>query len=1494
MRPFSQRSVVVLLSGSLLAYSLTIAASASAQGAQHSSLRPRIVGPIDESSLLTLRGNTHPLALPKFDQGPAPVSMPANRLLLILSRSTQQEAELQSYLQSVQDANSPNYRKFMSPDEFGKAFGVNDTDLQTIQSWLAGHGFTVSKVGKGRMAIEVSGTVGQLQSAFHTSLHSYVINGEQHWANASDPQIPSALAPVVAGFASLNSFRPRAHYIVGPRGMMDAQKNIVVPAYTNTDAYGDYYIYLSPADAATIYNTPTTLNANLSGAAYDGTGVTIGVAGDSNINLTENAGYRSAFGLPPNPTTVVVDGNDPGENQDAIEAYLDTQVSGGIAPGANVILYTAADTSLQEGLNLAIQRAVDDNQVDILNVSFGECEQALGASGNQFILNMWEQAAAQGISVTVSSGDSGSAGCDDENSETAATQGLAVNGYGSTPYNVSVGGTDFDILYSNFPGSFKMYVDVTNTLPNHRSALGYIPEEPWNDSTYPNTDISGNKPLSATSGMASDNNIIAGGGGISSLYPVPSWQVGFASGNGRNVADVSLLAGNGFYGALWSVCTEYPPPGYSDCISGQTTGDLYLTGVGGTSASAPAFAGMLALVKQKIGSRLGQADYGLYDLAGTKYSTVFHDVTSGDNSVDCTSGSPGCSEDSDSYYFMTGYNAATGYDLATGLGSVNAGQLVQSWPSPSLISTTSSLQLNGAASPISITHGQSIAVGASVTSSDGTPTGLISLVDSLSPANRPNSEGISVFTLASGSVSGTTNDLPGGTYQVSAHYGGSSTFAASDSNGISVNVAPESSTTLITKINAFTQNQSVDTSTPHFLDTFVIDAMPYGNSESAANPNGVATGTVTFMDGSTTLGTAPLNSAGTAELSTDLMLGGNNNLTASYSGDASFKANTSAPFPYSVATAPTSVILSVIGQLTAGVSLTVVPTLQPAEWNGGPPAPTGTMTIYNGTTALGSQPVSSTIFINLGQLPIGTYSLTAQYSGDSNYAPSSSPPQPFTIKPFIPAVTVVPSQSPLPVNHAVNISVTIAGSSGMSPATGSVVISSPSYPTQTALLVGGVATITIPANSLPIGLANFTATYAGDNIYYGAATGTGSLQVDSTGTLTSTVTVIPAQSNITSYPVQITVTITGPSGSPIPTGVVTLTTPEAVTSGQTLVQGKATFSLPYSDFETYFNGITASYYGDSNYAASSGQSSVNIPVLVNPTMTASPLTVTSYADQPISVTITLTGPAGVEVPTGTVLVVQPPEGIGYVSATSNLVNGSAVVTIPANSLPIGQTFLEAIYSGDPFYTVGVVPLTYTVNLAAPTMTVTGTSVTVAAGAGTGNTSTITVTPGGGLDGSVSLSAMIASSPSGAQYLPTFSFGTTSPLNITGTNAGTATLTITTLAPNSATLVYPKKPGVFRYAAEASALACIVLFCLPRRRNWQRMLGMLFLLVGLTGGVFACGSGVNSNGGNGGGGGSGGGGGGTSSQGTTPGTYTITVSAISGTTSGIGTVTLTVQ
>jgi trimeric autotransporter adhesin len=1492
MRTFDWRSQLVFSSVFFLSCPLSISVCARAQGLAYSSPQARIAGAIDESSLVTLRGNTHPLVQAKYDQGQAPISMPASRLLLVLARSAEQEAALQTYLESVEDANSPNYHRFLSPEEFGQSFGVGDADLQSIQAWLTGHGFTVSRISKSRMAIEFSGSVDHVQSTFHTSIHSYVVNREQHWANATDPQIPSALAPVVAGLASLHNYKPRAQYISGPRGVYDAQKHAVTPAYTNTDQYGNYYIYLGPADAATIYNTPTVLNANLSGTAYDGTGATIGVAGDSNINLTENANYRSAFGLAAKPTTVVVDGNDPGENGDAIEAYLDTQISGGLAPSASVILYTAADTSLQQGLFLAIQRAIDDNQADILNVSFGECEAALGASGNKLIQNLWEQAAAQGISVVVSAGDSGPAGCDNPDTEQGASLGLAVNGLASTPYNIAVGGTDFDILYSNFPSSFTTYVNIANTLPNRRSALGYIPEEPWNDSTYPNTTIAANVDLNHDPSSWSGDNIIAGGGGLSNLYNIPGWQSGYASGAYRNLPDVSLLAGNGFYGALWSICTDQTLTGYADCAAGSTGSTFYLTGIGGTSASAPAFTGMLALLRQKTGTRLGQAGYVLYDLAKTKYSTVFHDITTGDNSVNCQIINGGCSKVAAGYYFMNGYNATAGYDMASGLGSVDASQMVSNWASPGFNATTSSLQLDGATAPLSITHGQSVTVNSSVTSASGTPSGNIVLVDSLSPAMQPNSEGITEFALAGGSVSGTTTSFPGGSYRVSAHYGGSGTYAQSDSNAISVSVAPESSTTIV-KVAGYSDPATGKTAaTPYYGFNYLIDAQPYGNSASAAKPNGAATGTITFMNGSTALGTARIASNGVAELQTALLPGGSNSLTAAFPGDASFQASTSAPYSFTVVPA----ITSMTAQFSYASNPWPIETILSTDSSG--IAPTGTVTFMNGSTAVGTAPLTGTAAtgtspaggtatFSTSSLPAGTYNITAVYSGDSNYAGSTSSALTVTTFKANPTVAVTPSQSVIFVNQTLQVTASLAPVGGLPTPTGSVTLSYGGYPgvtTPAVNLVNGTASFTIPANSFPLGMQAVGVNYSGDAVYQ-SAIGSAGVTVNSAGTTKPTITVT-APTGTVAYPFFVTATASGPSGAPAPTGAISIkigNTGYSYGFTEQLTNGSVTFTPPYH-LPGGPNTITVSYLGDANYTSGSGSGSVDL--LEWPLATFTPSFATIAVNQPLSITVALSGYSNYPAPTGTLTLSS---GTTYTSSPIQLTAGSAAFTIPANSLAIGGDILTASYSGDSNYFPSSSNLGVNVTpIPTPGLAITGTGVTISTpGTTTGNTSTITVTPSGGFTGSVALSAVIATSPAGAVSLPTLSFGSTTPVSITGTAASTATLTVSTTEATSSGCTTANS-GDSRppwYATGSALLAGVLLLYIPAgRRRWPATLGMLALLIVLTCGVLSC---------------SGGGAGGGCSPiagapATTAGAYTITVTGTSGTTTATATVTLTVQ
>jgi len=1453
--------------------------TAMIQGVPGSALQSRITHAIDESSLTPLRGNTHPLAQSKSDLGPAPASMAANRLILVLARSTEQEAALQTYLQSVQDANSPNYQKFLSPDQFGSSFGVGDADLQTIQSWLTGHGFTVNKVAKGRMAIEFSGTVGQLQEAFHTSIHNYLVNGKQQWANVTDPQIPSALSPVVAGVSSLNSFKPMAQIIRGPSAAVNTQKHTIKPTYTTGDATDGYYIYLGPADAATIYDTPTSLNATPPSTAYTGSGVTIGIAGDSNIDVTQNANYRSTFGLAANPTTVVVDGADPGENGDALEAYLDTEVSGGIAPDANVILYTAADTTYQAGVFLAIQRALDDNQADIFSVSFGECESVLGASTNQFIQNLWEQAAAQGISVTVSAGDGGSAGCDNFDTEEEAYQGLAVSGFASTPYNIAVGGTDYDALYtSSFPASFTDYVDITNTLPNHRSALKYIPEEPWNDSTFVNTDIAANKPLSVD---GYDNNIVAGSGGISSIYSVPNWQSSVATGNYRNIPDVSFLAGNGFYGALWGLCTDQDTDLYgdpiTDCASPTTGNNFNLSGVGGTSASSPAFAGMLALVKQKAGKRLGQANYVLYDLAKSNYSTVFHDVTTGDNSVVCQGGSSGCALNLAGYDFMTGYNAAAGYDLASGWGSVDVSQLASKWASASFAATASTLELNGATSALKITHGASVAVKASVTSSSGTPTGDIALVDSISPATQPNSQGITSFTLSSGAVNGTTTFLPGGSYNVSAHYGGSSTDAQSDSNAIPVTVAAESSTTKLTA-TYYDPSTYYPSTIPYYGFIFVLDAQPYGNSASAANPNGNATGTITFKNGTSTLGTATLSSEGVAELQTVLLPGGSDSLTAVYPGDASFLANTSAPNVINVIPSVTTVSTPAY---SIGYNNQVIFTINLSANSAGV-APTGTVNFMNGSTSLGSVALDGIAATNTtlawgtasftsSVLTPGAYNVTAVYGGDSNYGGSTSPAVAFSVGKIYTPITETPSSSTLLTNQSLQVSVTPTPVTGLPVPTGSVTLSYGSVTTTAVNLVGGTATITIPANTLPAGSYYITANYSGDSMYQ-SNSAQSYITVNPSGTINPTVTVVAPTTKVT-YPILVTVNLSGPKGDPTPTGLVTLASSDpssTITSAQMLTNGSATFSITSGQ-----NGIqstlTATYQGDSNYTTGSGTGTLN--TLMDPIITFSPANPTVAVNQALNVTVTVAGVIGNATATGTVTL----SGGSYTSSAVQLSGGSASFTIPANSLSLGYAIVYASYNGDSNYLASYSSESvYVTPALVPGISITGLAVTVAPGATTGNTSTITVTPSNGFTGTVNLGCSI--SPTAASDPATCSFSSPS-VTISGTTAVTSTLTVTTTAASSSALTHPKLPGEPWYAAGGATLACLLLFGIPaRRRKWRALLGMLVFLAFLSGGFLACGGG-SSGGGN---------------TGTTPGSYTITLTANSGSVSASNIINLTVQ
>ncbi|MGZ4854968.1 MAG: protease pro-enzyme activation domain-containing protein [Candidatus Angelobacter sp.] len=567
---------------------------------------------INEADRVTLHGNTHPLARAEFDRGSASAAMPMNRMVLLLSVRADGQAELQQLLADQQNPNSPSYHKWLTPAEFGLRFGPTDQDIADASSWLKKFGFRIDEVGNGRMWINFSGDVQKVERAFQTNIRQYEVNGKMHFANATDPSIPHALTGLVQGVVSLHDF---------PK-----HPNSSVNQLPSDLTAGNGAHFLAPADFATIYNVKPLYNA---APAIDGTGQTIAIVGRTDINLADVQFFRTFFGLPANDPIFVHNGADPGNlgGGEETEADLDVEWSGAIARNAT-IKFVISQTAATDGVDLSAQFIVNNNLANVMSTSFGLCETALGAAGNNFWSTLWAQAAAQGITAFVSSGDSGAAGCDPSGALTGT--GLGVNGLSSTPNNISVGGTQFNEGAGNF-------WSAANNPADQSSVLSYIPEIAWNES----------------GAVAGGSNLFSTGGGASVIHAKPAFQAGpgVPADGARDVPDVSL--------------TSAGHDGYL-IIQGHTANASGLAAVGGTSAASPSFAGLMALVVQKTGSAQGNANPIFYGMGQNQFAggiSVYHDTTSGNNSV------PG----------VVGFTAGIGYDEATGWGSVDASSLVNFW-----------------------------------------------------------------------------------------------------------------------------------------------------------------------------------------------------------------------------------------------------------------------------------------------------------------------------------------------------------------------------------------------------------------------------------------------------------------------------------------------------------------------------------------------------------------------------------------------------------------------------------------------------------------------------------------------------------------------------------------------------------------------------------------------------------------------------------------------
>jgi subtilase family serine protease len=666
-------------------------------------------GLVAQSALHTLVGNTRPEANSQNDLGKVPDTFAMPHMLLQLQRSAEREQAFRNFIDQQQDPTSSNFHKWLTAVQIGQLYGPALEDIEKVSDWLRSNGFTVNTVYPSGMTIDFSGTAGQVLAAFKTEIHRLSVNGKDHIANMSDPQIPEALAPVVTGVVSLHDFRPRSAKMPAPRYSLEAE--IVVPD-----------------DLATIYDLKPAF-----AAGYTGQGQTIAVIEDSDLYSTADwYAFRQVFGLSsytagslstinPAPPHGTSNCSDPGFNGDDDEATLDAEWSSAAAPDAKIEVVTCANTDTTAGVQIATQNIINaSHPPDIISISYIACEAANGAAMNAAQYSAYQQAVAEGVSVFVASGDAGAASCDMDTA--VAIHGIGVNSLASTPYNVAVGGTDFGDTYQHTNSTYWGPVNSST----YGSALSYIPEIPWNDSCagsilavfwgysvgYGSAGYCGSSmaqlsgalttgagsggPSGCATGATAENFVV---GGSCKGYSKPSWQTGvpgIQNDGVRDLPDVALFAADGLWSHFYVFCFSDPTNGGTPC---KVAPDLW-PGGGGTSFASPIMAGIQALVNQKMGAAQGNPNPVYYKLAASSVaSSVFHSITQGDIVVNCSGdincfgagfvgrgraqpptafdGNGGLSSSDHSY--APAFAAGAGWNFATGLGSVDAFNLIMNW-----------------------------------------------------------------------------------------------------------------------------------------------------------------------------------------------------------------------------------------------------------------------------------------------------------------------------------------------------------------------------------------------------------------------------------------------------------------------------------------------------------------------------------------------------------------------------------------------------------------------------------------------------------------------------------------------------------------------------------------------------------------------------------------------------------------------------------------------
>ena len=733
----------------------------------------RVLAPVNPSAVVTLGGHHPSWVQPQTDAGAVPAELRLQHLTLVLARSPQAQQAFEQFLRNQQNPASSDYHHWLTPREVGERFGISPHDTAAITGWLQSQNLRVDSVAESRVRITFSGAAAAVGNAFGGEMHYFLTNGKKRISLTAPPRIPAALAPVIQAIHGLYTSETRPLYksTVHHFAFNGARPGLTFSPGVN---------YVVPADFAVIYDVP----ANFTGANQ-----TIAIIGRSRVYNADIENFEGLFGLPIQDPTVIIppDGIDPGTPQtfppgngipsgDQAEATIDVTRAGSVAPGATIDLVISASSFTTDGIAIAASYAVDTTPLlaHIMSLSFGDCEANQGQGGVAFWDNLFSQAAAEGISVFVASGDSGAAGCDIEFQSPPATQVLNTNYICSSSYATCVGGTEFA------DANYSLYWGPTNPV-TAGSALSYIPEGAWNEPTVANP----NAPF----------QVASSGGGVSAYVPTPFWQTGPgvpAARAGRYTPDLAFSSADhdGYVGCFTA--------GGGDCIG-------FFLVFFGTSTAVQDMAGIAALLNQKLGTPQGNLNPTLYQLAATT-NNIFHDVTiatSGVTACDLTGNTPSmCDNSTPAALTLTGglagYLVGPGYDEATGLGSLDVGNFLSGWTMAGVNASSTTTTLAASANPV--VAGATVTFTAAVTTTGpNPPAATVAFLDASTTLGTValNPSGVATFA---------TSGLSLGQHSITAVYGGDSNNPGSSSPALIQTILASNPVPMLTSMTPSSAN----------------------------------------------------------------------------------------------------------------------------------------------------------------------------------------------------------------------------------------------------------------------------------------------------------------------------------------------------------------------------------------------------------------------------------------------------------------------------------------------------------------------------------------------------------------------------------------------------------------------------------------------------------------------------------------------------------------